>query len=302
MDDTELLGLLAPVLAADAGTASSAGFAVVRQSRRNRSIVYFVGLLGSDVPRWVVKVPSTARVQHDLTSPLAAETQFAVMERLHTDLGRGSVRTPRPVAYVPELDAVVTEFVDGSTVAAVVSEGLVRRSQVAPALEAAATTLRALHELSPVEDVEVDLAGVEREAIGAARTHLQVESLPIKESWFRPAGTSSRLVVGRRVVLHGDFVPENVLLTTDSSYCLDPDLTHRDWAEQDVARFVVMLCDAPLFVTAGVTPPVRALRRLAVTTFLTAYYGGQPASPLLRPLTLSLVAARWRARHEDVSL
>jgi Ser/Thr protein kinase RdoA (MazF antagonist) len=109
-------------------------------------------------------------------------------------------------------------------------------------------------------------------------------------------------VTGRRVVLHGDFVPENVLLSEGAVHCLDPDLTHRNWAEEDVARFVVMLCDAPLFVTAGMTPPVRALRQLAVSTFLQGYYGDEPVSPLLRPLMLSLVAARWRARHEDVTL
>src|SRR5690348_16768196 len=102
MDDAELLGVLAPVLSADLGRPSS-GFVVLRRSRRNRSEVYFVGVSGSREPRWVVKVPATARVQHDLTSPLAAAEQFKVMERLHADLQRidGPVRTPRPVAYVP---------------------------------------------------------------------------------------------------------------------------------------------------------------------------------------------------------
>jgi hypothetical protein len=304
MDDAELLGVLSPVLSADLRVATAPGFAVLRRSRRNRSVVYFVGVSGEAAPRWVVKVPAIARVQHDLTSPLAAEQQFEVMARLHSHLQRvsGPVRTPRPVAYVPDLDGLVMDYVAGPTVAAVVAGSTFHRDRVAPAMEAAATVLRTLHGLEPAEEVEVDLAALEREEIGTARTHLQVEGLPLKESWFVPAVASERLVVGRKVLLHGDFVPENVLLSPGGFECLDPDLTHRDWAEQDVARFVVMLCDAPLFVTAGMTPPVRALRRLAVESFLDAYYDGEPPSPLLRPLMLSLVAARWRARHEDVAL
>lgn len=102
------------------------------------------------------------------------------------------------------------------------------------------------------------------------------------------------------VLLHGDFAPENVVLTPAGPCCLDPDLCERGPAEHDVVRFLVMFADAPFFVVAGRLPRVRGVRRRAVRRFLTAYYDGSTPPPSLGPLLEAALAARWQTRHTDL--
>jgi len=271
---------------------------------RRRSSLYFLGLGrdGQDC-RWVVKQPNSGSRQHDLPSPLSAAGQFQALQRLHGHLRQrdDSVAAPRPVAYLPEIEAYVMEYVPGPTLTGLIGPGaVVRPGRLLQGVAGAAQVLHAVHSLEPSEDDRVDLADLSRRTATRGRQLLQAAGLPTRDRWF-VADRSAPGTMLRKVLLHGDFAPENIVVSPAAFYCLEPDLSERGWAEQDVVRFLLMLFDAPLFVTGVELPPVQNLRRAAAATFLENYYGKGPWPEALRPLMVMSVAARWSTRHTDVA-
>jgi hypothetical protein len=270
---------------------------------RRRSSLYFLGLAGARSEcRWVVKQPHSTSSQADLASPREAVVQYDALQRLHAHLAHSAdaVGTPRPVAYLPELAAYVMEFVPGPTVTDLITHRAVARP--GPLLEAVAGAARVLHAVHAVEPGLpglVDVAELDVQAATRGRQALAAQGLRVRERWFTPT-PSARPTAGRKVLLHGDFAPENVVLSPSGLCCLEPDLCERDWAEHDVVRFLVMLFDAPLFVVGGHLPPVRSLRRRAATTFLDAYYGSGVRPAALRPLMIASLALRWSTRRSDL--
>ncbi|WP_446219655.1 phosphotransferase [Micromonospora sp. IBHARD004] len=278
---------------------------VRRGPSRRRSSLYFLGLAGDGQRcRWVVKQPKSDSQQNDLASPLSAEDQFQALHRLYTHFEerRNGVSVPRPVASVPEIAAYIMEYVPGPTVTALIRPGLLaHRDPLLQGVKGAAQVLRALHSLEPaVEDV-VDSSKLYRGASSRGPEVLRAAGLPIRREWFEDALPQKGSTRGLKVVLHGDFAPENVVLAPSGLCCLEPDLAEKDWAERDVVRFLLMLFDAPFFVVGADLPLVQRLRREAATTFLTAYYGDRPLPVALRPLMLASVASRWSTRHTDIA-
>lgn len=243
---------------------------------RHRSKLYFVGFDGSPPEyRWVVKQPAVDRRQEDLASPMSAAAQFEALQRLHTHLlrGDGAVVAPRPVALMPEIGAYAMEYVYGPTVRDLVGvRAVLRPEKLLTPVAKAAQVLHAVHSVERAQPEIVEGSSV------------------------------SRTVTGSRVLLHGDFAPENVILTSSGAYCcIDADLAERGSAEKDVARFLMMLFEARLFIMGADVPPVQRLRRSAATAFLTAYYGERPWPESLRPLTLTGLVSRSSIREEQLS-
>jgi hypothetical protein len=277
---------------------------VHRVPTRRRSSLYFLGIAGSESRcRWVLKQPNSESQQHDLASPLSAAGQFEALQRLHEHLRiiGGPVATPRPVAYVPELDGYVMEYVPGPTLTGLITpRAVLRPGRLLRGVTTAAQVLHAVHSLEPAEVALVDLSDLDRRARTRGRQLLEQAALPMREHWFASSGEAGASTTASKVLLHGDFAPENVVLSPYGVYCLDPDLSEKDWAEHDVVRFLLMLFDAPLFVVGVHLPPVQNLRRRAAGTFLTGYYGDRPWPDALRPLMLLSLMARWSTRHTDV--
>jgi hypothetical protein len=271
---------------------------------RRRSSLYFVGLAGSrPACRWVVKQPNSESHQEDLRSPLSAAGQFEALQRLHGHLRKsdGRVATPRPVAYVPELEAYVMEYVPGPTLTGLIRPGAVLRpDSLLQGVAGSAQVLHAVHSLESAEADLVDLPDLSRRALTRGRQLLETAGLPTRDRWFVPSASADGATAWK-VLLHGDFAPENIVLSPSGLCCLEPDLCERDWAEHDVVRFLLMLFDAPLFVAGVDIPSVQNLRRRAGATFLDAYYGEGPWSEVLRPLMVLGVAARWSTRHTDLA-
>ena len=131
------------------------------------------------------------------------------------------------------------------------------------------------------------------DAIGAGHgTHGQQVAVACRSLRPQPTQTS--------VLLHGDFAPENVVISSGTVYCLDPALAARGPREVDVVRFLTMLCDAPPFVATLGAGPMGRLRRRMAAEFVRGYYGpaGRPSS--LQPMLVHSVALRWAQRHEHV--
>jgi aminoglycoside phosphotransferase (APT) family kinase protein len=270
---------------------------------RRRSSLYFVGLAGSDTCRWVVKRPTSESQQNDLTSPLSAPEQYHALERLHEHLHHlgDDLATPRPVALLPEIDAYVMEYVPGPTVTDLMgARAVIQPDRFLDSVAQAGRLLQAVHALEPARPDLVDLTELRELTASRAPQVLRAAGLPVRKEWFRAAGGSSTST-GSEVLLHGDYAPENVVLSPDAVVCLEPDLAQRGWPEHDVVRFLLMLADAPLFVVGTEVPAVRRLRHRASARFLESYYGGTNRPESLRPLMLMSAAARWSTRHTDVT-
>lgn len=270
---------------------------------RRRSSLYFVGLAGTDTCRWVVKRPTSESLQDDLTSPLPAPQQYRALERLHAHLHNlgDDLATPRPVVLLPEIDAYVMEYVPGSTVTDLMrARAVVHPDRLLDSVVEAGRLLQAVHALEPPTPDLVDLTELREVTASRASQVLGAAGLPVRDDWFR-ADVGSSTSTGSEVLLHGDYAPENVVLSPDGVVCLEPDLAQRGWPEHDVVRFLLMLADAPLFVVGTDVPAVRRLRRRASANFLESYYGRTSRPESLRSLMLMSAAARWSTRHTDVT-
>ncbi|HVQ87693.1 MAG TPA: phosphotransferase [Actinomycetes bacterium] len=303
----DVLDCLRPVLA-DHLEPSELGALVVQGGvrTRRRSSLYFVGIAGrTPTYRWVVKQPNSTSQQHDLPSPMSSAGQYAALQRLHEHfrLVSTGVSTPDPVAQLPTIDAYVMEFVAGPTLTELIGpRALLRPNRLVEGIRSAGLVLQEIHSLEPAETVSIDVDSLADESYSRARKVLMDHGIPTRESWFPPRVPSpgGARAEGARVVQHGDFAPENILLSPSGVVCLEPELAEKDWAERDVSRFVLMLFDAPFFVVGVDVPAVQRLRRRAAATFLDAYYGELPRPDTLRLILVESLAARWATRSLDL--
>lgn len=182
---------------------------------------------------------------------MSAAAQFEALQRLHTHLlrGDGGVVAPRPVALMPEIGAYAMEYVSGPAVRDLVGvRAVLRPRELLTAVVKAAHVLHAVHSLEPAQPELVELRDLEREFRERAPELLRRAGMRVREGWFASTGSSvSRPLTGSKVILHGDFAPENVLLMSSGDYCcIDADLAEKGSAEKDVARFLMMLFEARL--------------------------------------------------------
>ena len=300
--DEELLRALEPVLRLHEGVAPGA-MVVLRRMVRRRSVLYFVGSVADpETCRWVVKAPTVEAQRLGIRPPMSAADQLAAVQRLHEFLSHGDGRlgAPRPVGLLPEVDALVMECVDGRSLWELVGlRALLDPAALLAGVRASAVALRHLHGIAPTRVLTADLGALHRAVAADSAAALRGVGLQVQERWLPPA-EDARPTPGCDVLLHGDWAPENVMLTGEGVMCLDPELTDRGWAEHDVARFLLMLLDRPVFLVSEQSIRGRRLRSAATAAFVSAYYGAQPVSPLLRPLLLREVSRRWAVRHSDL--
>jgi hypothetical protein len=301
LDEGELLGALERALGTDPEGPPAGRLVVVRRGLRRRSTIYFVGVEhdGPATTSWVVKCPSPEAERLGIRPPMTAAEQYAALERLHDFLADRHERfvAPRPVALLPEFDALAMEFVEGRSLwDLVVPSALWSPDELRDGVRDAALALRHLHTIEPAGADDIDLNEVEEAAAHDSREALRFVEARIRDTWFRP-GSQVR-TTGQVVLLHGDWAPENVLLDREQVFLLDPELTDRGWPEYDLARFLLMLWDRSLFVTTGALR-WSTLRHELTKIFLSSYYAGEPVSLLLRPLLLREVSQRWAVRHQE---
>ena len=301
VDDQVLLRALERVLAASALPPQR--LVVVRRMVRRRSVLCFVGSAAApDTCLWVVKVPAVEVERLGMRPPMSGADQLAALQRLHDFLSRGDGRlsAPRPIGLLPELDALVMEYVEGRSLWELVGpRALHRPAELLAGVRAGAVALRHLHSIEPSRAIAADLGTLHRAVGEDSAEALRGAGLPVEDRWFAVGGDAG-CATGCDVLLHGDWAPENVMLSGDRVMCLDPELTDRGWAEHDLARFLLMLLDRPLFVIGDRSRRGLRLRSAATSAFLAAYYGAEPVSPLLRPLLIREVSRRWAVRHQDL--
>lgn len=289
----------------DRGPAGTGVLTVDRQRLAGRSDI---SVLSAAVPggarrRWVVKQPHTGWSQDDVANPLSAQQEHEALRRLHehfTGLGL-PFGVPEPVAFLPEVDAVVMEHVDGVTVKDLLHYGSLRHpGTLLDGLAASGTFLRHLHAMETLPDVEVDLAERAERVLEVAEEKLHPLGLDLPARVRRTLTAIPRTRVGaRQVRLHGDFGPANILLARDGSTVgLDPTLEVVGFPEEDLVRYVALTSGVIRLAPELVLPPLAAVRRRMEDRLLSAYYQGPDRPPLYELTYLHQLCRRWCRMRE----
>lgn len=279
--------------------------AIQRQRLAGRSNIYVIS--APDSPqgpsRWVVKQPHTEWSQDDVSNPLSAHQEFEALSRLHVhfaDLGL-PFRVPEPVAFLPEVDAVVMEFVDGDTVKDLLHYGsLMRPARLLDGLAASGSFLRHLHTLEPLPEVEVDLRELADRVLAVADEKLRPLGLDLPDQVRRTMlAVPAVRVTSPQVRLHGDFGPSNILLARDGSTVgLDASLEAVGIPEEDLVRYVVLVSGIIRLAPELAVPPLSGVRRQLENRLLGAYYEGSTRPPLFELTYLHQLCRRWCRMRE----
>jgi aminoglycoside phosphotransferase (APT) family kinase protein len=280
--------------------AASRTLTIERQRLAARSNICVVS---SPVPvqgrrRWVVKQPHTGWSQDDVSNPLGAADEFDALRRLHehfTGLGL-PFRVPEPVAFLPDVDALVMEYVEGVTVKDLLSYASVPRpAMLLDGLAASGAFLRHLHTLDALPHVEVDLREQAEQVLAVAEEKLRPLGLDLPEPVRRTLHDVPRIrVTSPQVRLHGDFGPANILLAHDGSTVgLDPALSAVGVPEEDLVRYVALTSGIIRLAPELVLPPVGAVRRRMEHRLLEGYYQASAWPPLFELRYLHQLCRRW---------
>ena len=279
--------------------------AVERQRLAGRSNIHVVSTPVSvrGHRRWVVKQPHTAWSQDDVSNPLSAEKEFEALRRLHehfTGLGL-PFRVPEPVAYLPEAEAVVMEYVDGVTVKDLLGyPSLLRPTRLLDGLAASGGFLKQLHTLDVLPEVEVDLKAQAEQVLAVAEEKLRPLGLDLPEQVRQTLQEfPAAQVRSRQVRLHGDFGPANIMLASDGSTVgLDPSLEAVGVPEDDLVRYVALTSGIIRLAPELVLPPFAGVRRRMEHRLLEAYYETSTWPPLFELKYLHQLCRRWCRMRE----
>lgn len=291
--------------AVDLPIGSRGELTVERQRLAGRSNIYVIGSPGSApaAPRWIVKQPHTAWSQDDVSNPLSAQGEFDALRRLHDHFARLglALRVPEPVAFLPEVDALVMEYVDGVTVKDLLGYGSLRRpTMLLDGLSASGTFLRHLHTLEVLPHVEVDLKAQAEQVLAVAEEKLHPLGLDLPEQVRRTMQEFPQLQArSPQVRLHGDFGPANILLARDGSTVgLDPSLDAVGLPEDDLVRYVALTSGIIRLAPELALPPFAGVRRRMEDRLLTGYYEVPARPPLFELKYLHQLCRRWCRMRE----
>ena len=291
--------------AVDLPTGSRGVLTIERQRLAGRSNIYVVSppeaWRGNS--RWIVKQPHTGWSQDDVSNPLSAEHEFEALRRLHEHFaGLGlPFRVPEPVAFLPEVEAVVMEYVDGVPVKDLLSYGsFLSPTRLLDGLAASGAFLRHLHALDVLPEVDVDLKAQAEQVLAVAEEKLGPLGLDLPEQVRRTMleFPASR-VISPQVRLHGDFGPANILLASDGSTVgLDPSLEAVGVPEEDLVRYVALTSGIIRLAPELVLPPFAGVRRRMENRLLEAYYQTSGWPPLFELKYLHQLCRRWCRMRE----
>lgn len=253
-----------------------------------QATIHFLGL-AKGPPLYVAKMRKPG-----CGAPSAAR-QYRALRRCHAGWAaedRHSVA--KPVALLANGDGFLMEYVSGDNLARVLPQALFQADRGIAASMAAGDFLRRLHRRDGVEEIEVGLRDLVAEIRASQAGEFQRAGLVL------PAGVERTLDrmpdikrVTRRVLLHGDYTPRNLIRTGEGQVAMiDPILETEGLAEDDVASFLTLMSSASPFAAGLVSPHCRRTRLRLERAFLTGY-GASNISPVVCGLRL-LHEQMWR--------
>lgn len=272
--------------------------------RTARSTLYTVEDPSSGTA-YVVKVPARGDDAVDTEPPLDATAQFAALHRAygwHRDGGDAPVS--RPVALLESVGAVVMEHVPGPTVGRAVHRAPLHPRVASRAVVAAGRYLRRFHRHAEEPGGMVSLHDLVQDVVAAERELLVPVGVRLPGTVHSAlAETPDIAVPVGRVLLHGDYVPHNLVLSDPHHVTmLDPLLRRVGLPEDDVARFLAIVSSDTAFVPGMLAPPLRWLRRHLEARFRRAYGRTTAPSAVLELRLVHQHVLRWRRRRDFSTL
>jgi hypothetical protein len=264
-----------------------------------RSTTYFVGEIRSR-PRFVVKVPVQCRTPVDTDPALSSADQFEALSRAHRWFQEEDGHSvARPVALMGELDALVIEYVSGRPLPRAVTCATFAPTSARRAVAAAGDALRRVHRHGAESPELVDLPALVRDILAVEEFTLRRVGVHLPTDVQRTlAAVPGIEIPGQRVLVHGDYVPSNLILTDDDHVSMiDPVLARVGLPEEDLARFLAVLSSDSTFVLGQSLRPLRRLRRELEETFRVAY-GPAATGTVMELCLIKQHALRWRRRRE----
>lgn len=232
-----------------------------------------------------------------------AQAQYEALVSLQTRYpARDGCRTLRPVLFLPERRAIVTEWVEGRPLADLLRDPATDREEAARLVARAGTWLHLLHSAEDLPAAPMRVGEILTAGLGPV--------IAVDVRWAAPGAFIGRVVAlllasgdtfsavpVRRVVLHGDFKPDNVLFAKGETIGIDVAAKHRDNNVADVGYFL-----NSLRLLAWEPHGLRLLpwRDRLEEVFLIAYTAGsEPVSwPHLLWWRLYHLARLWIGRHD----
>lgn len=264
-----------------------------------RSRIYQLATRGGE-PRFVVKFPAPNQPSLDSQPPLSAAAQFAALQRARALLeGEDAHAVARPVALLHEPDGLIVQYVPGATVSKVIKRCIWEPARAHRAAAAAGDALRRLHRRAQRPARDTSLSDLVDDILEVEASTLSPIGLQLPAEVRRPLDSVPALTLTtRRVLLHGDYVAPNLILTrADEVTMIDPVLASEGLPEDDVTRFLTVLSSAPVFVPGALLRPLGARRRDLERAFLEGY--GDADQPVILELRLIRQhVLRWRRRRE----
>jgi aminoglycoside phosphotransferase (APT) family kinase protein len=195
------------------------------------------------------------------------------------------------------------EYVDGTPLPHAVARGVMAPAAARRGVAAAGDALRRLHRHAAVSGAEVALSALVDEIRTVADTVLRPVGVRLPAELEGPLGAvPGTRAHCRRVLLHGDYVPSNLIVTGPGTVgMIDPVLAQVGLPEDDLARFLAILSSETVFVPGLSAGPLRRLRRDMEDTFRTAY-GPAAAGTVMELRLIKQHVLRWRRRRDHTRL
>jgi Ser/Thr protein kinase RdoA (MazF antagonist) len=185
-----------------------------------------------------------------LRRPELAKQQFAAMTRASAAMGLDPVyRVAQPYLLLEAESLVAAEWIPGTTLTARLTRWLASRSNMEHDLRQTGIWVSKLHQALAVAPGSLD--SLQRGAVLSdwAYTKQCKDGLPKRAlDMLRESAADAARRPLRKCQLHGDFKPDNMLLTAASTAGIDIQLRHENCAVYDLAAFLNhldILCREP---------------------------------------------------------
>ncbi len=225
----------------------------------------------------------------DTSDEAQCVTEFEALRRLHADFPQDSAfATPRAFAVFPEQAVLIIEYCPGPTI-----RQLLRRSAGSGrhrAMSRAGGWLRRFHGI--YRDGECPLEAADRLAV-LARIWPQGRRPPTVErglDCLDGSSAAAEAVIMPRVLLHGDFKPENLIQSGERTIGIDVGLKHSNSVVYDIAPFLNHVALDSGFRSRWLSRERRQAQELAFTAAYDDYYSRERIELLWMRLYFSLSA------------
>lgn len=237
-------------------------------------------------------------------STIGPKTQFAALRRYADDTGttqEPAVNVPQAHAFLPEMNAIVMDWVEAPTLRSVLWRNALSRERQQACVYNTAHWLRRFHATSDITSAPLNTQALlavldKRIAQSEAATDLQDSAALFRKclAALRQHGKNPHLTAPH-TILHGDFTPTNILVDGTTVIGIDVWGARRGPVFEDIARMLTYLSIDTPFARERSPLAEDGHANTLFTTFCRGYGRDQldPENPALWYVLLYQQLRRW---------